>query len=110
MENLWYDKLGKPIKDYNEIEQKLRDQNYKTIKKETLKNGIVISTAWLGLDHSWGITKKPLIFETMVFQFKNNLDYLDCERYATETEALDGHQKMVRKWKKKLKKYKPENE
>ncbi len=35
-------------------------------------------------------------FETMVFG--NGWDSLDCERYATETEALAGHDLMVSKW------------
>jgi hypothetical protein len=51
----------------------------------------VVSTVWLGLNHNFG-DGTPLIFETMVFggphdQFQ--------DRYHTEQEALEGHQRVV---------------
>jgi len=83
-----------------------------------------ISTVWLGMDHSYG-RGPPLIFETMVFnrsypdrprlpsdvevgtdEFNEWLaeypEYtscsdLDCERYSSEAQALEGHARMVEK-------------
>ena len=55
-----------------------------------------ISTVHLGLDHGMGFSNKPLIFETMVFRGPES--DLDCERYATEAEAIFGHRRMEKKW------------
>lgn len=51
-----------------------------------------ISTVWLGLDHGFGMSERPLIFETMVFG--GPLDEYQA-RYATEEEALAGHQEVL---------------
>ena len=50
-----------------------------------------VSTVFLGLDHSFG-EGPPLIFETMVFG--GELDQ-ECERYTTEAQALEGHERMI---------------
>ncbi len=73
------------------------DMELKIVKQETLWNGLFISTVWLGLDHSWAMTGKPLIFETMVFTASSNFDK-DMDRYSTEAEALAGHAAMVKEW------------
>jgi hypothetical protein len=56
-----------------------------------------ISTVWLGYDHGFG--GRPLIFETMVFDFSQpgmeKWKDLDCRRYETEEEAIEGHQEVV---------------
>jgi hypothetical protein len=51
----------------------------------------VVSTVFLGLDHSFG-SGPPLIYETMIFSGKHN-DYQ--ERYSTRDEALAGHYRAV---------------
>jgi len=66
------------------------DMDKRVVKQETLKNGVRVSTVWLGLDHGFK-NKKPLIFETMVF----NADEEEQERYATEEEAVAGHKRYV---------------
>jgi hypothetical protein len=50
--------------------------------------GIRISTVFLGLDHSFGRTPYPILFETMVFGGKFDQE---CERYATWEQAVVGH-------------------
>lgn len=75
-------------------------REYKIVAQETLANGNFVSTVWLGIDHAFD-GGKPLIFETMVFPKKGNWGELDCDRYSTEAEALEGHKKMVEKWKNK---------
>lgn len=50
-----------------------------------------VSTVWIGLNHNWG-SGAPLIFETMIFGGVND-QYQ--ERYATEEQALAGHERIV---------------
>ena len=62
----------------------------KRILKHTRKYGILVSTVFLGLDHSWEMgPHQPILFETMVFGGKFN-DYQ--ERYCTYNDALAGHE------------------
>jgi hypothetical protein len=56
-------------------------------------DGIVISTVFLGLDHSFG-NGPPLIFETMVF---GGIHDGECTRYSTWDQAVAGHRIMVKK-------------
>lgn len=82
----------------------IEDPIQKVVKCEKLKNGIVVSTIWLGLNHQiWGRDEKPMIFETMIFP-PDGWDDLDMERYSTEIEALEGHERMKKKWSRKRKK------
>lgn len=52
-----------------------------------------VSTVWLGLDHRFTGEGPPIIFETMIFG-PGPLDET-TRRYATEQQALEGHQQMV---------------
>lgn len=56
--------------------------------------GLVVSTVFLGVDHSFGGT--PRWFETMVFRAGESLS---CERYETKNEAEAGHQREVERCK-----------
>ena len=75
------------------------ETNNRIIKQDTLDSGILVSTVFLGLNHRFG-EGKPLIFETMVFDDNDGGDH-DMERYSTYEQALNGHKKMVKKWKAK---------
>lgn len=55
------------------------------------RDGITVSTVWLGLDHSFG-DGPPLIFETMIFGGERD-DYQD--RYSTREEAEEGHRRAL---------------
>jgi len=55
-------------------------------------NGVRISTVFIGLDHSYGSSSLPVVFETMIF--KGPLDQ-EQDRYHTWTEAEAGHIQMV---------------
>lgn len=57
-----------------------------------------ISTVWLGINHGWCDSDKPLLFETMVFD-KSGSDIF-MNRYCTWDEAMEGHQKTI-EWVKK---------
>ena len=105
----YYDKEGKPIGTLAWAKL-FEDKNYRIIKQTTLPNKKWVSTVWLGLDYSFEESKRPLIFETMVFarKFTKNFEKnkklaydLDSERYSTIKEAIEGHGKLCRKWVKK---------
>jgi hypothetical protein len=57
---------------------------------------LVVSTVFLGIDHSFG-RGDPLLFETMIFgedaEYENLESY--CERYSTWAEAEEGHARAV---------------
>lgn len=94
----WYDKKGNPIRSYDELTELSKDSNYKIVGRNKLKDGKIVSTVWLGLDHNRADSGNPLIFETMVFPSEDDFSDLDCERYSTEEEAIKGHEAMLRKW------------
>ena len=54
-----------------------------------------VSTVWLGLDHNFGFEGERQTFETMVFRLGSRSN-LRCERYSTEAEAREGHERIVR--------------
>jgi hypothetical protein len=89
-----YDRQGKPMTMMDWAQSLKSDRR---VAETTLPNGYWISTVWLGLNHQFG-SGPPLIFETMVFQSRDDLDEMDCDRYSTEAEALKGHEEMVAKW------------
>lgn len=60
------------------------------IVKQTMIDGVKISTVFLGIDHSF-LGGPPLIFETMVFGGDQDAE---MDRYSTKREALEGHEAM----------------
>lgn len=55
-------------------------------------NGVEVSTVWTGIGNDR--TERPLVFETMTFvdHEPENKWHQRCWRYATEGEALAGHE------------------
>jgi len=93
---MYYDRNGEPI-SRDEWVQSFGNMAKRRVAETTLPNGKYVSTVWLGADHNFH-GGRPLIFETMVFPGETSRLDLDCERYATEAEAIAGHQAMVEKW------------
>jgi hypothetical protein len=100
---MYYDKDGVKIsmRRWGELS---KDWKYKRIARTSIVSSsnhsehYDVSTVWLGLDHSLGLTLglddvQPVIFETMVFG--DDSRDLDCVRYCTEVEAKQGHTEMV---------------
>lgn len=52
-----------------------------------------VSTVFLGLDHSFGMGKRKLIYETMVFGCGDRDN--DTFRYETKEQALAGHKLVL---------------
>lgn len=92
----YYDRQGKPI-TMEEWAGLFGRLPYKIVRQELLRNGFMVSTVWLGLDHRWLPDGPPLIFETMVFP-PGGWGELATERYSTEQEAIAGHSALVREW------------
>lgn len=88
----YYDKDSKPLGLF-EFAKLFEDMEYRRIGLDEV-NGMEVSTVWLGLDHRYGRSGPPLIFETMIFPVGSRED-LYCERYATEAEAVGGHRRAV---------------
>jgi hypothetical protein len=59
----------------------------------TMVGKVRVSTVFLGIDHSFGSGRGPLLFETMIFGGKHD-QYQ--ERYVTWEEAEAGHAEAVK--------------
>lgn len=59
------------------------------VKKTT---AVEVSTVFLGLDHAFGRTARPVLFETMIFGGPEDGDQ---RRWCTEEEAQRGHNAIV---------------
>lgn len=109
----WYDITGKPLvtAELGSDEWKmqmalagklLEDPSYKVIgrtKGKTKKDHeLIVSTVWLGLDHSM-IEGSPIeIFETMVFDYSKDGEDIYQTRYSTLEQAVQGHQDTIKKY------------
>jgi hypothetical protein len=69
-----------------------------------------VSTVFLGLDHSFGPSGPPLLFETMVFErhepcvvemlgieYTSDKDEVYVRRYATLAQATAGHERAIQR-------------
>lgn len=61
------------------------------IGNDTLPNGVLISTIFLGLDHSFGMGGLPILYETMVFEKERPGIELHAERHTTWERAHRRH-------------------
>lgn len=97
----YYDKEGTPISSMEEWGELKSDREYSRISNTYLYSRLFpwqrarVSTVWLGIDHGFGCSEKPIIFETMAFpgRFWRVPELQD--RYATEQEAQQGHRDMI---------------
>lgn len=99
MDDLYYalDKNNEviPVRDVLQWSKLFEDKSRKVDRTEI--GEYVISTVFLGINHSFNPNSEPQVFETMVFHPAKS-DYLDlfCERYATWDEAMEGHKLAVK--------------
>lgn len=95
---MYYDRQGRPmnLRQWAEGYEDKRVAESTVITKGGLR--VWVSTVWLGIDHGFGFSGVPIIFETMAFPQESDgfkpTDF-DMNRYATERGALAGHQEMV---------------
>jgi hypothetical protein len=108
----FYDRQGQRI-DLMTWARHVEDRQYSVVAQHWVR-GWMVSTVWLGLDHGFGMTPVPLIFETMIFAPKDatvgredwetggdasgtapvDLDQYQ-ERYPTEEAAQAGHDRAL---------------
>ena len=97
----YYDKEGKQI-SLEEFGEKVDDSSYRIIKQDQAGKYLV-STVWLGLDCNFrlgNIEKRPIIFETVVFNDEDISYSEEIYGYHTEKDALKGHESVVLEYKK----------
>ena len=93
--HVYFDRTGAPI-DVMRWCELHDDEDYVRVAHDIVVVGghpLDVSTVWLGIDHGFGFSSVPIIFETMVFGH----DDPACQRYATEADALTGHTVIVSK-------------
>lgn len=95
---MWFDKEGRPITAEEVMRLKYDPDGGKVSAYARIGldewDDVRVSTVWLGLDHNFEPDGPPLIFETMVF----GGPLADYQwRYATEAEAVAGHDQVVAK-------------
>ena len=88
----------KKIKDVPLLKWGKWMQGRNRLLKQTMVNNHLVSTIFLGLDHNFGLSRKKILFETMVFYKGKGTSRLndEQERYSTYKEAIKGHNKLVK--------------
>lgn len=95
----YYDRDGQPI-TFMQWARLTGDPDAKRVGL-TVVGPYIVSTVWLGIDHSYSASGPPVLFETMVFpsdgwdegRLGRALDYQ--ERYCTLAQARQGHEETV---------------
>lgn len=86
----FYDRQGQRVtmKEFGDL---IHRPGYRRVAEDQIAN-VWISTIWLGTDYNFLEAGAPIIFETMIFGGPYDQQQW---RYATEAEALAGHEKAV---------------
>lgn len=92
IDTLWYGRDGRTMCTRC-VDPLLANFEYKRVAYTDL-DVAEVSTVWLGIDHGFGRSHVPLIFETMIFAASDELDQ-QTWRYPTEAAALAGHDQAV---------------
>lgn len=91
------DDEGNPVPEENLIRWAIWFENSDRVVKRTETEHYVVSTIFLGLDHSFRQSGPPILYETMVFwtgshhELRDHDDSVIACRYATREDALKGH-------------------
>lgn len=102
----WYDKEGNRI-SMHQWGALHDEEDYIRVGLDEI-GPYVVSTVWIGLDHSFTEHGPPIIFETLVFTSSawhdttdrddpdhESLSEIDGKRYSTLQEAQEGHEETV---------------
>src|SRR5215831_12976163 len=82
-----------PISDFLEWGRWMADADRHVAKDYV--GPIWVSTVFLGLDHSF-LVGMPILFETMIFTDRMEMEELAIRRYATWEQAEQGHKVALR--------------
>jgi hypothetical protein len=80
--------------EWGEWMEEARSDKKRIVGKDTI-NQHLISTVFLGINHSFFPGAAPCIFETMVFQESGHGADIYCRRYSTWKQAEEGHARAV---------------
>ena len=70
------------------------EKDDRVLRQDRLGNDTLVSTVFLGLDHSYR-EGSPILWETMVFSTDPGVESQYQERYASKEEALAGHMRIL---------------
>lgn len=92
--NYILDDQGVPVKEPNLTKwaKWFEDDEVRRVAATDLDDDIRVSTVFLGIDHRFGGTGDPILYETMIFGGEHN-DYQT--RCCTKGEALKQHEEAV---------------
>lgn len=93
--NIYYDPRGRPMPMGQWIASLEHDRHIGQSVVRVRGQWFTVSTVWLGLDHGWGFSRRPIIFETMIFS-GHGLSGVATWRYSTAQDAMRGHMRAVR--------------
>lgn len=92
MDNYILDEKGDPVKEPDLLKwAKWFECGNRSLKRDTVFDGVDVSTVFLGLDHGFN-GGAPVLWETMVFGGEHD-EYQ--ERYNTKEQALEGHERII---------------
>ena len=95
---IYYDRQGQPM-TLHQWAEKFHDEHYTHLARDVIGPDepldpaplITVSTYWLGVNPNWR-NEEPLIYETLIIGGQYDATAM---RYATETQAREGHQRVV---------------
>lgn len=105
MSDKWILVNGEPVLEPDLIKwAKWYETRDRVLAQTNTKTGMMVSTVFLGLDHSFG-AGEPILWETLVFKGDEHPEYdqstrwrdVDGRRYASRDAALKGHEEFVEK-------------
>lgn len=82
---------GIPVKVSDPVKWAQQFETADRVVAKTKKGRVEVSTVFLGIDHSFGWGRVPVLYETMVFGGRYDQRTI---RYCTREEAETGHRKM----------------
>ena len=95
MDNYILDRDGNPVVEPNFIRWcEWMGKNNRGVLRDTV-GGCAVSTVFLATDHRFGGGGPPILFETMIFNYRFAHEYEYCERYCTREQAVVGHAAAV---------------
>lgn len=72
------------------------ETDQRRIARTAMPDGRIVSTVFLGLDHRYGDSHPPALFETMIFPSDKNFSEEWGERCATYSQALQQHERGIK--------------
>lgn len=90
------DALGEPVPEPDLLKwARWLETADRTVARDELPDGRVVSTVFLSLDHSWSDepTHKPVLWETALFDRDGHV--ADMWRYDSKQAAIDGHARVL---------------